>query len=44
MSDPTQLLNWSVPFDQAKALLLDQVVNAMYAGNNKDVSTTTKPL
>lgn len=38
MSDPALLLNWQIPFDDNKVILLDNVVNAMYAGNNKDVS------
>jgi len=38
-SNPTEvLLDFSTPFDQAKVTLLDQVVQAMYSNNQRDVS------
>jgi len=44
MSDPRILLNWQIPFDDAKVQLLDSVVNAMYGTNQQDVSTLSKPV
>ncbi len=44
MNDPAILLNWSIPFDNNKIILLDQVVNAMYGQSAQDVSTTIQEL
>lgn len=33
MSDPSILLNFNTPFDDAKVQMLDKVTNAMYYGN-----------
>ena len=40
MSNPTNLLlDFTTPFDNHKVQLLDQVVQAMYSNNQRDVST-----
>lgn len=38
MNDPAILLDFSIPFDDNKLLLLDNVVNVMYTGTPNDVS------
>ncbi len=41
-SDPAMILmNNQTPFDQEKLYALDQVVNAMYTGNQQQVKSLT---
>jgi hypothetical protein len=38
MSDLNILLDWNTPFSEQKIRMLDQIVAAMYGGNNSEVS------